>query len=167
MYTGLCMRLYHTQSRLQERTGGKHRDASEPYMAQRFPNASSQWSDSSTQAILGHPVPFFVGECVLVDYMIAQFSLLLLWKAYFSPPHWCWASLVAQMVKNLPTMWDTGVWSPGWEDPLEKGLQYSWLENFMDRGPWWATVHGVTKSGHDWATNTTDVKTVCVTFFGQ
>ena len=25
-------------------------------------------------------------------------------------------------------------------------LQYSCLENPMDRGPWWATVHGVTKS---------------------
>ena len=29
-------------------------------------------------------------------------------------------------------------------------LQYSWLENPMDRGAWWATVHGVAKeSGHD------------------
>ena len=25
-------------------------------------------------------------------------------------------------------------------------LQYSYLENFMDRGAWWATVHGVAKS---------------------
>ena len=25
-------------------------------------------------------------------------------------------------------------------------LQYSCLENFMDRGAWWATVHGVAKS---------------------
>ena len=25
-------------------------------------------------------------------------------------------------------------------------LHYSSLENFMDRGAWWATVHGVTKS---------------------
>ena len=31
------------------------------------------------------------------------------------------ASPVAQMVKNLPTMWETRVWSLGWEDPLEKG----------------------------------------------
>ena len=28
-------------------------------------------------------------------------------------------------------------------------LQYSYLENFMDRGDWWATVHGVTKSLDD------------------
>ena len=25
-------------------------------------------------------------------------------------------------------------------------LQYSYLQNSMDRGVWWATVHGVTKS---------------------
>ena len=32
-----------------------------------------------------------------------------------------WASLVAQLVKNLPTMQETLVQSLGWEDPLEKG----------------------------------------------
>ena len=32
-----------------------------------------------------------------------------------------WASLVAQMVKNPPAMWETWVRSLGWEDPLEKG----------------------------------------------
>ena len=33
-----------------------------------------------------------------------------------------WASLVAQMVKNLPAMQETRVHSLGWEDPLEKGM---------------------------------------------
>ena len=32
-----------------------------------------------------------------------------------------WASLVAQMVNNLPVTWETWVRSLGWEDPLEKG----------------------------------------------
>ena len=32
------------------------------------------------------------------------------------------ASLVAQMVKNLPAVWETQVQSLGWEDPLEKGM---------------------------------------------
>ena len=36
-----------------------------------------------------------------------------------------WDSLVSQMVKNLPTMWETWVRSPGWEDPLEKGTAAS------------------------------------------
>ena len=31
-------------------------------------------------------------------------------------------------------------------------LQYSCLENPMDRGAWWAKVHGVTRVGHDWPT---------------
>ena len=47
-------------------------------------------------------------------------------------------------------MQETWVQSLGWEDPLEKRngypLQCSCLENSMDRGAWWATVHGVTKS---------------------
>ena len=37
------------------------------------------------------------------------------------PLQYCWASLVAQLVKNLPVMWETWVPSMGWEDPLEKG----------------------------------------------
>ena len=64
------------------------------------------------------------------------------------------ASLVAQLVKNLPAMQETWVRSLGWEDPLEKGvakwhdnlLQYFYVENTMDRGAWRATVHRVTKS---------------------
>ena len=53
------------------------------------------------------------------------------------------------MVKNLPAMWESWVRSSAWEDPLEKSgnpLQYSCLGNFMDRGAWRATVHGVMKS---------------------
>ena len=37
------------------------------------------------------------------------------------PLQYSWASLVAQLVKNLPTMWETWVRSLGWEDPREKG----------------------------------------------
>ena len=33
-----------------------------------------------------------------------------------------WASLVAQMVKNLPAMRETWAQSLGWEDPLEEGM---------------------------------------------
>ena len=32
-----------------------------------------------------------------------------------------WASLVAQLVKNPPAMWETWVQSLGWDDALEKG----------------------------------------------
>ena len=37
------------------------------------------------------------------------------------PLQYSWASVVAQLVKNLPAMWETWVGSLGWEDPLEKG----------------------------------------------
>ena len=61
------------------------------------------------------------------------------------PLQYSWASLVSQLVKNLPAMQKTWVRSLGWEEPLEKGkaypLQYSGLENFLDY-----IVHGVTKS---------------------
>ena len=33
-----------------------------------------------------------------------------------------YASLMAQLVKSLPAMWETWVQSLGWEDPLEKGI---------------------------------------------
>ena len=62
------------------------------------------------------------------------------------------ASLVAQLVKNLPAMqWDLGS-IPGLGSPGEgKGypLQYSSLENSMDY-----TVHGSQRVGHDWVTFT-------------
>ena len=60
------------------------------------------------------------------------------------------ASLMVQMVKNLPAMQETRVRSLSWKDPLKKGMAaYSSIlavENPMDRGVWQAKVHGVTKS---------------------
>ena len=60
------------------------------------------------------------------------------------------ASLVAQVVKKLSAMWETWVPSLGQENPLEEGMSPHsstlFLENPMDRGAWWAKVHGVTKS---------------------
>ena len=60
-------------------------------------------------------------------------------------------------VKNLPanagTTGDVGstwvgkiFWRRKWQ------LQYSCLHNLMAKGVWWATVHRVTRVGHDWAT---------------
>ena len=66
------------------------------------------------------------------------------------PLQYSWASLVAQMVKNQPAMRETWVRSLGWEDPLEGGMAthssiLAWRIP-MDRGAWWARVHGVSKS---------------------
>ena len=73
----------------------------------------------------------------------------------FIKPYICvfWAFLVAQVVKNLPAMQATWVQSLGWEDsPGERNgnpLQYSCLENSMDREAWWATLPGVAEVGQD------------------
>ena len=56
---------------------------------------------------------------------------------------------MAQTVKKLPAMQETHIWSLGQEDSPGEGsgnpLQYSCLENPMDRGAWWDIVHGVAK----------------------
>ena len=54
------------------------------------------------------------------------------------------------MVKNPPAMWEIWVQSLGWEDPLEEGMvthsnTLAWRIP-LDRGAWWAPVHGVTES---------------------
>ena len=53
-------------------------------------------------------------------------------------------------------MQETRVQSLGQEDSLGKGngkpLQYSCLENPMDRGAWQAAVHGVARVAHDFET---------------
>ena len=59
------------------------------------------------------------------------------------------ASLVAQMVKNLPAMQENPDQSLDWEDPLEEGMAthssiLAWRIP-MDRRAWRATVHGVAK----------------------
>ena len=64
-----------------------------------------------------------------------------------------WTSLVDQTVKNLPTFQETWVRSLGGEYPLEKGLAThssipAW-EIPMDRGAWWAAVHGVARIRHE------------------
>ena len=61
-----------------------------------------------------------------------------------------WASVVAQMVKNLPAMRETWAQSLGWEDPLEEGMAthssiLAWRIP-MGRGAWQATVHEARKS---------------------
>ena len=60
------------------------------------------------------------------------------------PFQYSWASLMAQLVKNLPTMRETWVQSLGWEDPLEKGKAvYSSVLAWSI--PWTVYIHGVAR----------------------
>ena len=63
------------------------------------------------------------------------------------------ASLVAQMVKRLPAMWETWVQSPGWEDPLEKEMAthsstLAWKIPWMEE-PGRLQSMGSQRVGHD------------------
>ena len=111
-------------------------------------------SERSAGEGIGYPTPVFLpgelhGQKPLVDYspwgckesdMTERLSLSLSTRA----------SLVSQMVKNPPAMRETWVRSLGWEDPLEEGMAthssiLAWRIP-MDKGTWWATVHGNSKS---------------------
>ena len=69
-----------------------------------------------------------------------------------------WASLVAQMVKNLPAIRETQVWSLGWEDPPEKGMAthssiLAWRIPWTEE-PGRLQSMGSQRVGHNWAANT-------------
>ena len=64
-----------------------------------------------------------------------------------------WASLVAQMVKNLPAMQETQVQSLGWEDPLKKGMA-THSSILAWRIPWIEESMGLQRVRYDWVTNT-------------
>ena len=67
------------------------------------------------------------------------------------------ASLITQLVKNLPAMQETWVWSPGWEDPLEKG-KATHSSILAWRIPWAVLSMGLQRVRHNWATFTFSVR---------
>ena len=103
------------------------------------------------------PVPLVVGRLWTITDMVVKVRINLSGKLESHQKGLNWntpimprSSLVAQRLKRLPPMWETWVRSLGREDSPGEGndnpLQYSCLENPMDRGAWWATVHGFPKS---------------------
>ena len=72
------------------------------------------------------------------------------------PLQYSWASLVAQMVKNLPAVWETWIQSLGLEDPLEKEMAthsstLAWKIPWAEE-PGRLQFMGLQRVGHDWAT---------------
>ena len=72
------------------------------------------------------------------------------------PLQYSWASLVAQLVKNPPAMWETWVRSLGWEDLLEKEMAIhssilAWkIPRFSKEEPWslgWRSLVGYSPWG--------------------
>ena len=61
---------------------------------------------------------------------------------------------MAHMVKKLPAVWETWVWSLGWEDPLEEGLAahsniLAWRISWMEE-PGRLQSMASQRVGHDW-----------------
>ena len=77
-----------------------------------------------------------------------------------------WASLVAQRLKHLPPMRETGVQSLGWEGPLEKRMIthssiLAWRIPWTEK-PSRLQFTGSQRVGHDWATSTSPSKRLVV-----
>ena len=64
------------------------------------------------------------------------------------PHQYSWASLVAQVVKNLPATWETWVRSLGREDPLQKG-KATHSSILAWRIPWTVYSMGSQRVRHD------------------
>ena len=78
------------------------------------------------------------------------------WIGY--PLQYPWASLVAQLVKNSPAVWETWVWSLGLEDPLENrrathSIIFAWKIPWTEE-PSRLQSTGLQRVRHDWATFT-------------
>ena len=77
-----------------------------------------------------------------------------------SPEGWSGASLVAEMVKNMPAVQETQVRSLGWEDPREKEMAthssiLAW-EIPWTQEPGRLQSMGLQRLGHNWLNNTKD-----------
>ena len=94
---------------------------------------------------------------------------------------WTLLTVVAQMVKNLAAMWETWIWSLGWEDPLQEGVAThpSILAQYSCPSPWTEEPggpqigHVLQRVGYNWATKHTHTESVqfnsvaqsCLTLF--
>ena len=104
---------------------------------------------SPTNALLESPTAGILSPFYL--FIIESFLFIYLWVLISE------SSLVAQMVRHLPKMQQTRVWSLGQEDPLEKEMAthsstLAWKILWMEKpgrlqSMWWQRV------GHDWATS--------------
>ena len=71
-----------------------------------------------------------------------------------------WASLVAQMVKYLPAMWETWVQSPGQEDPLEKEM-VTHSSTLAWKMPWMEEPDGLQSMGWQSRTQLSNLTFFC------
>ena len=114
-------------------------------------NLTKLWSTKSTHSWQYQRTAAFV-------YTNSEHSEREIKKMILFTIAWVWASQVPLGINNLSVnaedIRDSGS-ILGQEDPLEEGMathssSLAWRIP-MDRGAWWATVHGVARMGHDWS----------------
>ena len=71
---------------------------------------------------------------------------------------------INKIIKNLPVMWETRVWSLGQEDTLEKEMAthssiLAWKIPWTEESGGLQSM-GVQRIGHDWATNTYTIHSI-------
>ena len=97
--------------------------------------------------------------CLFLFFIEVQLFAMLYWFLLYNKVNrhiytYIWTSLVAQMVKHLPAMWETWVRSLGWEDPLEKekathSSTLAWKSPWTEE-PGRLQFMGLQRVGHDW-----------------
>ena len=87
------------------------------------------------------------------------------WFLIIKNKHYPWISMMAQIVKNLPEMQETQVWSLGQEDPLEKGMTiyFGILAWRIPRREEPGRLQSIESQRvrHDWMTNTFTFNEMC------
>ena len=89
----------------------------------------------------------YSGPCLPTD--IIRLLALLLSEIFLGFPGGSYG-------KESTSIQEIQAWSLEWEDPLEDWMATHpsiLMDNSMDRGAWWATIHGVPRSQTDWVTN--------------
>ena len=88
---------------------------------------------------------------VLLSFFIYNLLQIRRFPCYFPSP--AFVTIVAQLVKKLPAVQETWVWSLSWEDPLEKG-KATHSSILAWRIPWTIQSMGLQRIGHNWVTIT-------------
>ena len=102
------------------------------------------------------PIYFYLLFIKVMTYIKCWFFLPLLSLKWLKISI-LWASLVAQIVKNLPAIQETRVWSLGQEDPLAKGMAthssvLNWRITWTVEPGRLRTAYEATRVGHNWIT---------------
>ena len=132
-------------------------------MSWLFPSGSQSSGASTSASVLSMNPGLISFKTDWFDLLSVKRTLKSLLQHHNSNASILWcslslSSLVAQMVKNLPAIWETWTRSLGWEDPLEEGVATHPV--FLPgESPWTVEPVGLQsigsqRVGQDWATNT-------------